>query len=88
MYIKLFYQSIRKISLSRSLAATNFYDSLEISPGATQADIKEAYYRLSMKYHPDKNKGEEASVKFRQITEAYEVLRNVRLRRLYDKGNF
>ncbi|XP_044764205.1 dnaJ homolog subfamily C member 30, mitochondrial-like [Coccinella septempunctata] len=79
-------QSVRTISIFRSLRTRDFYESLELKPGATQADIKEAYYRLSMKYHPDRNKGEEASVRFRQITEAYEVLRNVKLRKLYDKG--
>ena len=42
---------------------------------------------MSMEFHPDKNKGsEEAAEKFRAITEAYEVLGNLRLRRLYDKG--
>jgi DnaJ family protein C protein 30 len=42
---------------------------------------------MSMEFHPDKNKGsEEAAKKFRAITEAYEVLGNLRLRRLYDKG--
>lgn len=80
------HQSFRTISIFRPVSAKNFYESLEITQGATQADIKEAYYRLSMKYHPDRNKGEEAAVRFRKITEAYEVLRNVRLRKLYDKG--
>jgi DnaJ family protein C protein 30 len=42
---------------------------------------------MSMLFHPDKNKGsEEAAQKFRDITEAYEVLGNLRLRKLYDKG--
>jgi len=63
------------------------YDSLGLTPHATQADIKSAYYKMSMDFHPDKNKGsEEAAEKFRAITEAYEVLGNLRLRRLYDKG--
>lgn len=63
------------------------YESLGLTPHATQADIKSAYYKMSMEFHPDKNKGsEEAAEKFRAITEAYEVLGNLRLRRLYDKG--
>ncbi|KAK9872011.1 hypothetical protein WA026_015257 [Henosepilachna vigintioctopunctata] len=82
------YQSCRSISLFRCVRAKNFYDSLEITPRATQAEIKEAYYKLSMIYHPDKNSRTEASQKFRDISEAYEVLRNVRLRKLYDKGLF
>ncbi|XP_049767255.1 dnaJ homolog subfamily C member 30, mitochondrial [Schistocerca cancellata] len=63
------------------------YDALGLTPKATQSDIKNAYYKLSMVYHPDKNKGsEEASQKFRDITTAYEVLGNLKLRKLYDKG--
>ncbi|PSN44396.1 hypothetical protein C0J52_05741 [Blattella germanica] len=75
-----------------SLSAVNFkaknhYDSLGLTPHATQADIKSAYYKLSMQYHPDKNKGsEQAAQIFRDITEAYEVLGNLKLRKLYDKG--
>jgi DnaJ-class molecular chaperone with C-terminal Zn finger domain len=63
------------------------YESLGLTPHATQADIKSAYYKMSMEFHPDKNKGsEEAAEKFRAITEAYEVLGNLRLKKLYDKG--
>jgi DnaJ homolog subfamily C member 30 len=52
-----------------------------------QVEIKAAYYKLSMIHHPDKNKDNElAAEKFREITEAYEVLGNFRLRKLYDKG--
>lgn len=65
----------------------NYYDSLGIIKGSTQAEIKAAYYKLSMLYHPDRNEGSEsAAKKFREITQAYEVLGNYRLRRLYDKG--
>ncbi|KAB0791758.1 hypothetical protein PPYR_03558 [Photinus pyralis] len=80
-------QCVRSFSLGRTLAK-NHYDSLGITPTATQADIKDAYYKLSMVYHPDKTTSEndDAVKKFRDITEAYEVLGNVRLRRLYDKG--
>lgn len=63
------------------------YESLGLTRHATQADIKSAYYKMSMEFHPDKNKGsEDAAEKFRAISEAYEVLGNLRLRRLYDKG--
>ncbi|ETN60613.1 hypothetical protein AND_007782 [Anopheles darlingi] len=65
----------------------NHYDSLGVTPNATQNDIKQAYYKQSKLYHPDKNKGSDiAAEKFRQITAAYEVLGNYRLRKLYDKG--
>lgn len=63
------------------------YEALNIPRTATHKEIKDAYYRLSMIYHPDKNKGsKEAANIFRDITSAYEVLGNVRLRGLYDKG--
>lgn len=77
----------RQISLGLVRFARNHYDVLEITPKATQADVKTAYYKMSMIHHPDKNKGNEESVeRFRDITAAYEVLSNYRLRRLYDKG--
>lgn len=79
--------SVRTFSRTRQLAKSkNFYEDLEIPRTATQSDIKSAYYELSMAYHPDKNKSEQAKIKFRLISEAYEVLGNVRTRRMYDKG--
>lgn len=84
---------IRKLSTSVHLnSQKNHYNSLGLGRTATQADIKAAYYKLSKVYHPDKNQGhtmdlrEQHSQKFRDITEAYEVLGNVRTRKLYDKG--
>ncbi|GBN33229.1 hypothetical protein AVEN_165835-1 [Araneus ventricosus] len=66
---------------------TNLYESLGVKSSATSAEIKKAYYDLSFKYHPDRNKDSvEASNKFRQVTEAYEVLGNYGLRKRYDKG--
>ncbi|VVC38846.1 DnaJ domain,DnaJ domain, conserved site [Cinara cedri] len=63
------------------------YEALNIQKTATHKEIKDAYYRLSMIYHPDKNKGSEDAAKhFRDITSAYEILGNVRQRRLYDSG--
>ncbi|XP_058117270.1 dnaJ homolog subfamily C member 30, mitochondrial [Anopheles ziemanni] len=76
----------RWISCSLALLRSH-YDSLGVTPNATQNDIKQAYYKLSKLYHPDKNKGSDsAAEKFRDITAAYEVLGNYRLRKLYDKG--
>jgi DnaJ family protein C protein 30 len=58
-----------------------------VSPHATQVQIKEAYYRLSMKYHPDRNKGsDDAHQKFTELTDAYSILGQYDLRRKYDKG--
>lgn len=65
----------------------DYYQALGIPAKSTQNEIKAAYYKLSMIYHPDKNQGSDsAAQKFREITQAYEVLSNYRLRRLYDKG--
>lgn len=69
------------------IAYKSHYEALKISNTATHKEIKDAYYRLSMIYHPDKNKGcEEAANIFRDITSAYEVLGNARQRKLYDSG--
>lgn len=65
----------------------SFYDVLNVPPDASQSDIKNAYYKLSMLYHPDRNRGsEKADAKFREITDAYEILCNPRTRRAYDDG--
>ncbi|OXA52805.1 dnaJ homolog subfamily B member 9 [Folsomia candida] len=62
----------------------SYYDLLGVTPRASQADIKKAFYELSMKCHPDKTKGDDT--KFREISTAYEVLGNLKLRKMYDKG--
>ena len=51
------------------------YDVLEIEQSATLKDIKKAYRRLAVQFHPDRNRGneQEATIKFRQINEAYQV---------------
>uniref|UniRef100_UPI003AAF44C3 uncharacterized protein n=1 Tax=Centroberyx gerrardi TaxID=166262 RepID=UPI003AAF44C3 len=66
---------------------TGYYDILEVPPNATQAQIKTAYYKQSFIYHPDKNSGsEDATVRFSEISEAYNVLGNKGLRKKYDRG--
>ncbi|XP_043266523.1 dnaJ homolog subfamily C member 30, mitochondrial-like [Venturia canescens] len=62
------------------------YDTLEINYRATQGEIKSAYFNLSKQYHPDKNDSEEASQKFRDISNAYEVLSNFKSRKVYDRS--
>lgn len=65
----------------------NHYKVLGLPSKCTQAEVKTAFYRLSKVFHPDvSDQSEEANVKFRQITAAYEVLGNIKLRKLYDKG--
>lgn len=80
--------SIPKRYFSETNASSKcLYDLLNVSKNATQADIKSAYYKLSMVYHPDKSNGcEDASRKFREITYAYEVLCNAKARNIYDEG--
>ncbi|XP_070787107.1 dnaJ homolog subfamily C member 30, mitochondrial-like [Enoplosus armatus] len=66
---------------------TGYYEILEVTPTATQAQIKTAYYKQSFIYHPDRNAGgEEATVRFSEISEAYTVLCNKALRKKYDRG--
>uniref|UniRef100_A0A3B3SFF5 DnaJ homolog subfamily C member 30, mitochondrial n=1 Tax=Paramormyrops kingsleyae TaxID=1676925 RepID=A0A3B3SFF5_9TELE len=66
---------------------TAYYDILQVSPSATQAQIKTAYYKQSFIYHPDRNGGSEAAAeRFTEIGEAYSVLGSITLRRKYDRG--
>jgi molecular chaperone DnaJ len=57
------------------LNTTDCYQILGVQKGASQKEIKSAYRRLSLKYHPDRNKGEKDSEKFKQIIEAYQTLK-------------
>lgn len=66
---------------------TGYYDILGVTPTATQAQVKTAYYKQSFLYHPDRNAGsDEANDRFSEINEAYTVLGNKALRRKYDRG--
>jgi len=64
---------------------TKFYDILDVSVTATDVEIKKAYRKTALKYHPDKNPSEEASEKFKAATTAYEVLSDSEKRSLYDQ---
>ena len=71
----------------------DYYSLLGIPTGATSEEVKSAFRRMALKYHPDRNPGNEgeAEVKFKKINEAYGVLGNVERRREYDclrKGQF
>ena len=54
----------------------HFYNILELNNKATTKEIKNSYRRLSLKYHPDKNPKEKDGLKFKEITEAYKILRS------------
>ena len=67
------------------MAKRDYYDILSIKRGASAKEIKAAYRRLARKYHPDVNKSTEAPEKFKQATEAYEVLCDPQKRKMYDQ---
>ncbi|CAH0385878.1 unnamed protein product [Bemisia tabaci] len=84
---KFYSPCVRSIFLSSVQLNRDLYSVLGVKQSATQAEIKGAYYNLSLKLHPDRNKGsDDAAEQFRLVTDAYEVLGNIKLRKLYDRG--
>lgn len=66
--------------------ADDFYTTLGVSKSASEDDLKKAYRKLAMQYHPDKNHGNaEAEKKFKAINEAYDVLKDPQKRAAYDR---
>jgi molecular chaperone DnaJ len=64
---------------------SDFYDLLGVPRNASETDIKKAYRKLAMQYHPDRNSDAGAEAKFKEITEAYEVLCHSEKRAMYDR---
>ncbi|WP_428738271.1 DnaJ C-terminal domain-containing protein [Sulfurimonas sp.] len=63
----------------------SLYDTLEITQGASEAEIKKAYRKLARQYHPDVNKAPEAEEKFKEINAAYEILSDKEKKAQYDQ---
>ncbi|XP_023273787.1 dnaJ homolog subfamily B member 9-like [Seriola lalandi dorsalis] len=67
------------------LAKRDYYDMLGVTKDVTDRQIKKAFHKLALKYHPDRNKGPDAEAKFREIAEAYETLSDDKMRQEYDQ---
>lgn len=85
---KLLKQLMVQINMRVALSTKNktHYETLGIPPNATHNEIKSAYYKLTLKYHPDRNKSESAKHMFQEISNAYSVLGNYQSRKQYDRG--
>ena len=71
------------------MAKRDYYEVLGVSKGSSLDEIKKAYRKLAIKYHPDRNPGDkEAEANFREATEAYEVLSDDKKRPIYDQYGF
>ncbi len=65
--------------------AKDYYQALGVTKSATPDEIKKAYRKLALQYHPDRNKGKDAEGKFKEVTKAYEVLSDPQKRETYDQ---
>lgn len=72
------------------MSEINYYEVLQLPKNSSDAEIKKAYRKLAMKWHPDKNpeNAEEAAKKFQEIGEAYDVLSDMEKRAIYDQFGY
>ena len=68
------------------MAKQDFYETLGVAKSASADDLKRAYRKLAMQYHPDRNSGDKAAEqKFKDINEAYDILKDDQKRAAYDR---
>jgi curved DNA-binding protein len=76
---------IKESYLTREMSGKDYYKILGVKKSANAEDIKKAYRKLAMQYHPDRNQGDKAAeAKFKEISEAYAVLSDAEKRKQYD----
>jgi len=71
--------------LSKVLVIKNYYKILRVKSSATKDDIKISYRKMALKYHPDKSQDKLSENRFKEITEAYQVLIDENIRKIYDQ---
>ncbi|CEF69136.1 DnaJ-like-2 [Strongyloides ratti] len=77
---------MHKYEVIQMVQDTKYYDLLEVCPDASEVEIKKAYRKMALKYHPDKNPT--GAEKFKQITKAYDVLSDPEKKKKYDLGGY
>ncbi|MBV9547501.1 MAG: DnaJ domain-containing protein, partial [Chloroflexi bacterium] len=71
--------------MARSSTKRDYYEVLGVSRTCSDDDIKKSYRRLALQYHPDRNKAPEATERFKEATEAYQILSDADKRSMYDR---